>query len=82
MNRSAGVILSFVFILLTIAAASAAACPNCYGDPNSTMAQGMNMAVVSLLGVTGGVLVAVGSFFLYLRKRARMMAGLFDDRLN
>ena len=46
------------------------------------MAQGMNMAVVSLLGVTGGVLVAVGSFFLYLRKRARMMAGLFDDRLN
>jgi hypothetical protein len=35
------------------------------------MTQGMNMAILSLLGITGGVLVAFGSFFVYLRKRAR-----------
>ena len=28
------------------------ACPACYGDPQSSMTDGLNMAVVSLLGVT------------------------------
>lgn len=58
------------------------ACPNCYSDPNSSMAQGMNMAVVSLLGVTGGVLVAFGSFFVFLKKRALMTNKTFSNRFN
>jgi len=61
--------------LLAASAASAAACPVCYGAPDSPATQGMTAAIVSLLGVTGGVLAAFGTMFLRLRSRARALAG-------
>ncbi len=42
----------------------------------------MTMAIVGLLVVTGGVLVALGSFFLYLRNKAMKVHRLFSNRLN
>lgn len=71
-----------VMLGITLFAERANACPNCYSDPNSSMAQGMSMAIISLLGVTGGVLVAFGSFFVYLRKRALMADKIFSNRFN
>jgi len=48
-----------------------AACPSCYGAADAPMTEGMNMAILSLMGVTGSVLVGFVSFFVYLRKRTR-----------
>ncbi len=56
----------------------ASACPSCYGNPDEAATQGMNFAILSLLGVTSGVLVAFGAFFLQLRRRARSL----HDRLT
>ena len=52
------------------------ACPSCYGAPGEPMTEGMNMAILSLMGVTGGVLFGFVSFFVYLRKRARQFVEL------
>ena len=58
------------------------ACPACYGDPQSSMTDGLNMAIVSLLGVTGSVLAGMAAFFLFLRRRFRQLNRRFADRLN
>ena len=47
------------------------ACGSCYGAADSPQTNGMNFAILSMIGVTGGVLTAMTSFFLYLRKRAK-----------
>ncbi|HUI08835.1 MAG TPA: hypothetical protein VL221_00840 [Bacteroidota bacterium] len=62
-------------LLLCAWASGAAACPVCYGEPGSSATQGMTAAIISLLGVTGGVLAAFGTMFLRLRRRARLLAG-------
>ena len=53
---------------------AALACGSCYGAADSPQTNGMNFAILSMIGVTGGVLTAMTSFFLYLRKRARAYA--------
>lgn len=58
------------------------ACPNCYGDPNSSMTAGMNMAIVSLLGITGSVLALFAGFFVFLRRRFRSINQQFVNRSN
>ncbi len=50
----------------------ALACPVCFGQSDSPLAQGTNSGIYFLLAVTGGVLVAFASFFIYLVRRARM----------
>lgn len=75
--------LVFAGIVLLVSFHSiAAACPSCYGDANSSETQGMQWAILSLLGVTGSVLVGMSAFFLYLRKRALQLNRLFSDKLN
>ena len=49
----------------------ALACGSCYGAADSPQKSGMNFAILSMIGVTGGVLASMMSFFLYLRRRAR-----------
>lgn len=72
-----------VVILLTCMTGSLAlSCPTCYGAEDSQMTQAMNMAIMSLLGITGGVLVAVVAFFVYLRRRSMFLNRLFSNRLN
>ncbi len=48
------------------------ACAVCFGDPNSSMTQGMNVGIIALLMVSGMVLSAIGVFFFYLFKRSKM----------
>jgi hypothetical protein len=50
------------------------ACPVCFGQSDSPMAQGVNMGIFFLLGVVGCVLVAFAVFFVYLARRSRMLA--------
>lgn len=58
------------------------ACPSCYGAADSKMTEGMNMGILALLGVTGGVLAAFGGFFLRLRKKSAKFNQRFTNMLN
>lgn len=53
---------------------AALACPVCFGQSDSPMAQGVNMGIFFLLGVVGVVLAGFAAFFVYLARRARMFA--------
>jgi len=46
------------------------ACAACYGQSDSSMAQGMNWGIAALLAVTMPVLATIAAFFIYLSKRA------------
>ncbi len=35
------------------------ACATCYGDPNSDAGKGMDMAIITLLGIIGPILLAI-----------------------
>jgi hypothetical protein len=52
----------------------ALACPVCFGQSDSPMAQGVNMGIYFLLAVVAGVLAAFASFFVYLARRAKTFA--------
>ena len=70
MNRGLTLLIVGIFLLIP---EFLSACPSCYGAADAPMTEGMNMAILSLMGVTGSVLVAFVSFFVYLRKRARQL---------
>ena len=53
---------------------AAFACPVCFGQSDSPMALGTNMAVFFMLGVTGSVLAGFAGFFIYLIRRAKLVA--------
>ena len=61
--------------LLVLTPSASLACPICFGDPDSPLAQGANWAVFTLLGITGGVLSAFVGFIFHLIKRSRMALG-------
>lgn len=61
-----------LLFLLVVISAIAPACPVCYGDTESKMADGVNAAILVLLGITGGVLTLFTSLFLRFRKRIKM----------
>ena len=46
------------------------ACDVCRGNPESSLSEGMDMAIMTLLGVTGSVLGGFATFFVYLKKQA------------
>ena len=60
-----------VSVILLLLPDAALACGSCYGAADSPQTNGLNYAILSMIGVTGGVLAAMTSFFLYLRKQAR-----------
>jgi len=50
----------------------AGACPVCYGAADGPIANGMNMAIFTLLAVIGAVLAGFVAFFVFLLRRARI----------
>ena len=70
MNRLFALCLSFVAVALLTQPLPASACATCFGASDSPLAQGMNMGILSLLGVTVLVLGSVASFFIYLIRRS------------
>jgi hypothetical protein len=65
---------ALVTTLLMAAPRVALACPICFGQNDSPLAKGVNMGVFFMLGVVGVVLGAFASFFIYLSRRARLVA--------
>lgn len=47
------------YFLLLITIDIAYSCGTCYGDPNSSAVEGMNWAIIFLLGTTGSVLSGI-----------------------
>ena len=60
-----------IFALLP---ASAAACPTCFGDPDSELTQGAVKGIVFLLFVVGGVLSTIGYTIWSWSRRAQALA--------
>jgi hypothetical protein len=58
--------------LLLATPRAALACPVCFGQSDSPMAAAVNLGIIAMLVVTGGVLVGFASFFIYLMRRARL----------
>ena len=54
MNRI--IIILPIYVLFFIAPDIISACATCYGVPDAQATMGMNWAIITLLGVTGGVL--------------------------
>ena len=54
------------------------ACPVCFGQNDSPLANAMNNGILLMLGVVGAVLIAFASFFIYLMRRARI-AGKLEE---
>ena len=66
-----------VFVLccvFLVAPRIALACPVCFGQNDSPLAKAMNLGIVAMLVVVAGVLGAFASFFIYLMRRAKMVA--------
>ena len=55
------------------------ACSVCFGQSDSPLAQGTNMAIFFMLGVTGVMLASFAGFFIYLIRRKRLFA---DDVMD
>jgi hypothetical protein len=79
-------ILLGVVRMLTIAAAlllggssSAFACPVCFGAEETSMIDGAKLGILALLGITLCVQGAFVGFFIYLRKRAKLIADIDLD---
>ena len=61
--------------LLALAAPRVAlACPVCFGENDSPLTSAMRVGVIFMLVIVAGVLAAFASFFIYLRRRAKMAA--------
>jgi len=52
----------------------ALACPVCFGENDSPLTSAMRLGVFFMLGIVAAVLTAFASFFIYLMRRARMVA--------
>ncbi|HEX9941099.1 MAG TPA: hypothetical protein VGG03_03720 [Thermoanaerobaculia bacterium] len=53
---------------------AAAACATCYGAADSPMTQGMNNAILTLIGVVGLVYVGIGKVLLDFRRRSKKLS--------
>ncbi|MEA1882460.1 MAG: hypothetical protein U9N31_08685 [Candidatus Marinimicrobia bacterium] len=58
------------------------ACATCFGNPNAAATQGMNKAIITMLGVTGTVLGGFGSFIYVLHRRAKKYAQSLKSKKN
>ena len=50
------------------------ACPVCFGQNDSPMAIATNLGIMAMLVVVVGMLTSFAAFFVYLNRRARLVA--------
>jgi hypothetical protein len=73
------ILRALLTVMLLGAPRVALACPVCFGQSDSPLAQGTNMGVFFMLAVTVVMLAAFASFFIYLIRRKRLFA---DDVMD
>jgi hypothetical protein len=54
---------------------AALACPVCFGQSDSPLANATNMGIIAMLGVVAAVLSGFAAFIVNLNRRARLVAG-------
>jgi len=59
--------------ILLFGASYVQACPACYGAAHSSRIDGMNAAIMTMVGITGFVLTGISTVFYTFWKRSRMM---------
>jgi hypothetical protein len=64
----------FIGAGLLLVPRAALACPVCFGQNDSPLTQAMNLGIIAMLVVVVGVLAAFASFFIYLMRRAKLVA--------
>ncbi len=79
MIRRAARIFAGIVTSLLIGASAAQACPVCFGAEDSTLVDGTKAGVWVMLAITVGIQLAFVGFFLYLRRRAKLIARLELD---
>lgn len=52
----------------------ALACPVCFGQSDSPMANATNLGIMAMLVVVAGMLLSFAAFFIHLNRRARLVA--------
>jgi hypothetical protein len=57
---------------------AALACPVCFGQTDSPLANATNMGIIAMLGIVGGVLAGFAAFIVHLNRRARLLANGAD----
>jgi hypothetical protein len=58
-------------VLVLVLPGGALACPVCFGASDAPIVDGVQMAVIALLGITTIVLGGFGAFFVYLMRQAQ-----------
>ncbi len=66
-------LMSAMFAWLALPSA-ASACATCYGAADAPMTQGMNNAILFLIGIVGLVYVGIGKVFLDFRRRSKKLS--------
>lgn len=72
--------LAFCLFLATIGTVvNSSACPVCMGAKDSPMTAGMNMAILTMLGIIGSVLIGFIGIFIFMRRRYKRMQKELSD---
>lgn len=74
MTRAISAIMAAMFL----ASLHASACSTCFGDPQDPQTHGMNAAILTLLGVTYGVFLAMFAAGFVIWRRNRALASAAD----
>jgi hypothetical protein len=71
--------IATVAAVIVFGGSSLLACPQCFGAEETSMIDGAKLGIIVMLGITFTVQGGFLGFFLYLRKRARLMADVDLD---
>jgi hypothetical protein len=82
MNATVAGRFLLLMVLVLGTAPDALACATCFGKSDSAMAQGMNMGILTLLGVIGSVLASITGFFVYLSRRSARIANAAENKYS
>jgi heme/copper-type cytochrome/quinol oxidase subunit 2 len=66
-----GSLLAALACAASLVPGAARACPSCYGSASGPVIDGMNLAVLVMVGVTGGVFSWIIAFALRVARRER-----------
>ena len=80
MNRSFAFLLIAILVLLI--PDSVSACATCYGTSDAPATAGMNWAIITLLGVTGGVLGGVIKAIISIGNKTKKFQQLNKQQSN
>lgn len=68
--RSSVSIRGLIAIAILCAPQALFACATCYGQSDAPLAQGMNLGIVTLLGIITSVLAGIVVFFVHVGRRS------------